>query len=102
MSRSHAVYSYQSRANVDKNVALVTVGVIDVEIPQHPVALHTMMTRSSRTISRQITDIQSQRSIIRFVYCTTIRKSFNLDLSVGLQRYFENEGGSYLSKEVLK
>jgi len=65
MSRSHAVYSYEARANKDKNIALVTVGVIDVEIPQHPVALHTMMTKSSRTLSRHITDIQSQRCLIR-------------------------------------
>ena len=51
----------------EKNMAVVTLGIVDIDIPQHPVALHSMMTRSSRAISRHITEIQSQRSVIRFV-----------------------------------
>ena len=60
------MYTAASRVDSEKNMAVVTLGVVDIDIPQHPVALHSMMTRSSRTISRHITEIQSQRSVIRY------------------------------------
>ncbi|XP_022799728.1 uncharacterized protein KIAA1109-like isoform X2 [Stylophora pistillata] len=65
LSRSHALYSSVTQSSEEKGNALVTLGVVDIDIPQHPVALHSMMTRSSRTISRHISEIQSQRSVIR-------------------------------------
>lgn len=65
LSRSHALYSSVTRGSEEKGNALVTLGMIDIDIPQHPVALHSMMTRSSRAISRHISEIQTQRSVIR-------------------------------------
>ena len=66
LSRSHALLTCESRASDETNLVLVTLGLIDVDIPQHPVALHSMMTRSSRTISSHISEIQTQRSAIRY------------------------------------
>lgn len=65
LSRSHGLYSSLTHDTEEKGNALVTLGMIDIDIPQHPVALHSMMTRSSRAISRHISEIQSQRSVIR-------------------------------------
>ena len=65
LSRSHGLYSSLTLDTEEEGNALVTLGMIDIDIPQHPVALHSMMTRSSRAISRHISEIQSQRSVIR-------------------------------------
>ncbi|XP_048589365.1 transmembrane protein KIAA1109 homolog isoform X3 [Nematostella vectensis] len=65
LNRSHALYTSSHDRDQEKNLALLTLGLIEIDIPQHPVALHTMMTRSSRAISRHISDIQTQRSVIR-------------------------------------
>lgn len=40
-----------SRRSKDKNSALLTIGAVVIEIPQHPVALHGMVTRSSKQLS---------------------------------------------------
>ncbi|XP_068720760.1 bridge-like lipid transfer protein family member 1 [Montipora capricornis] len=65
LSRSHVLFSSVTQNTEEKGNALVTLGIVDIDIPQHPVALHSMMTRSSRTISRHISEIQTQRSVIR-------------------------------------
>lgn len=51
MGKSQALYSSISRRSKDKNSALLTIGAVVIEIPQHPVALHGMVTRSSKQLS---------------------------------------------------
>lgn len=51
VGKSQALYSSMSRPLRDKNSALLTVGAINIDIPQHPVALHGMMTRGTKQLS---------------------------------------------------
>lgn len=51
VGKSQALYSSMSRKSKDKNSALLTIGAVVIEIPQHPVALHGMVTRSSKQLS---------------------------------------------------
>lgn len=51
VGKSQALYSSMSRHLRDKNSALLTVGAINIDIPQHPVALHGMMTRGTKQLS---------------------------------------------------
>lgn len=51
VGKSQALYSSMSRRSKDKNSALLTVGAVNIEIPQHPVALHGMMTRGTKQLS---------------------------------------------------
>jgi len=37
---------------------MISIGVINVNIPQHPVVLHGMMTRSSRQISSTLQEFR--------------------------------------------
>lgn len=70
MNTSHGMYSCVDKdEDVNKNI-VISLGSIDVDIPQHPVALHCMMTRSSKTLSKQLSEIQSQRSVMRYSFST--------------------------------
>jgi len=51
VGKSQALYSSISRRTKDKNSGLLTVGAVNIDIPQHPVALHGMMTRGSKQLS---------------------------------------------------
>lgn len=51
VGKSQALYSSVTRRGKDKNSGLLTVGAVSVDIPQHPVALHGMMTRGSKQLS---------------------------------------------------
>lgn len=51
VGKSQALYSSISKHQKDKNSGLLTVGVVNIDIPQHPVALHGMMTRGSKQLS---------------------------------------------------
>ncbi len=51
VGKSQVLYSSMSRRLKDKNSALLTVGGINIDIPQHPVALHGMMTRGTKQLS---------------------------------------------------
>jgi hypothetical protein len=51
VGKSQALYSSVSRRSKDKNSGLLTVGAVNIDIPQHPVALHGMMTRGSKELS---------------------------------------------------
>lgn len=51
VGKSQTLYSSISRRGKDKNSGLLSIGSINIDIPQHPVALHGMMTRSSKQIS---------------------------------------------------
>ena len=70
LNTSHGMYSSIKKRDDEKRSILISLGVIDVDIPQHPVALHCMMTRSSKTLSKQLSEIQSQRSVVRYVLMT--------------------------------
>jgi hypothetical protein len=51
IAESHSLYSTAVRRGRDHNSGLLSVGKIDFDIPQHPVALHGVVTRSSKRIS---------------------------------------------------
>lgn len=51
VGKSQTLYSSLSGRGKDKNSGLLTVGAINIDIPQHPVALHGMMTRGSKQLS---------------------------------------------------
>ncbi len=51
IGKSQTLLSSQTKRLHDNNSGLLTVGEIDVDIPQHPVALHGVVARSSKRIS---------------------------------------------------
>lgn len=51
IGKSQGLYTSLSRKTKAKNSALITIGDVHVDIPQHPVILHDMMTRSSKQLS---------------------------------------------------
>ncbi|XP_046402633.1 transmembrane protein KIAA1109 isoform X3 [Ischnura elegans] len=65
VGKSQALYSSLSRRYKDKNSGLLTVGPVCVDIPQHPVALHGMMTRGSKQLSSTLQELRVTRSSSR-------------------------------------
>ncbi|XP_075472009.1 bridge-like lipid transfer protein family member 1 isoform X4 [Ascaphus truei] len=63
IAKSQALYSAQ-RGLRTSNAAVFKVGVISINIPQHPATLHSMMVRSSHQLSKQISDLIRQPSTI--------------------------------------
>uniref|UniRef100_T1KK05 Bridge-like lipid transfer protein family member 1 C-terminal domain-containing protein n=1 Tax=Tetranychus urticae TaxID=32264 RepID=T1KK05_TETUR len=61
IGKSQTLISSQNRKGKDANSALLTIGPIMIDIPQHPVALHGMMTRSSRQLSTTLQELRSSR-----------------------------------------
>lgn len=59
------------------NSAKVSVGPIEIDIPQHPVALHGMMTRSGKQLSTALQELRSSRQPSRMSRQTTV----NLNMS---------------------
>lgn len=51
VAQSGVLYSSMSKRSKDRNSALLTIGPVNIDIPQHPVVLHGMMTRSSKQLS---------------------------------------------------
>lgn len=51
VGKSQTLYSSVSRRGKDKNNGLLSIGAVNIDIPQHPVALHGVMTRSSKQLS---------------------------------------------------
>lgn len=51
VGKSQILYSSVSRRGKDKNNGLLSIGAVNIDIPQHPVALHGVMTRSSKQLS---------------------------------------------------
>lgn len=62
VGKSQALYSSLSKKSKDKNSGLLTVGAINIDIPQHPVALHGMMTRGSKQLSSTLQELGVTRS----------------------------------------
>lgn len=65
VGKSQALYSSQDKKGKDRNSALLTVGPINIDIPQHPVVLHGMMTRSSRQLSTTLQELRATRQPMR-------------------------------------
>ena len=61
VGKSQTLISCQNKKGKDSNSALLTIGPIMIDIPQHPVALHGMMTRSSRQLSTTLQELRSSR-----------------------------------------
>lgn len=61
IGKSQALYSSSvNRAGGgDKNAGLLTVGAVEVDIPQHPIALHGMVTRGSKQLSSTIQELRA-------------------------------------------
>lgn len=51
VGKSQTLYSSVTRRGKDKNNGLLSIGAVNIDIPQHPVALHGVMTRSSKQLS---------------------------------------------------
>lgn len=62
VGKSQALYSSLSGRIKDKNSGLLTVGAINIDIPQHPVALHGMMTRGSKQLSSTLQELGVTRA----------------------------------------
>lgn len=58
INKSQAMLTTLMRRGKEHNSALVSIGVIDVNIPQHPVVLHGMMTRSSRRLTSTLQEFR--------------------------------------------
>ena len=65
VGKSQALYSSISRRSKDKNSGLLTVGAVNIDIPQHPVALHGMMTRGSKQLSSTL-QVQIMESTLTY------------------------------------
>jgi len=51
IGKSQGLYSSFTRRAGKHDSGLLTVGLVDIDIPQHPVILHGMVTRSSKRLS---------------------------------------------------
>ncbi|XP_064482137.1 bridge-like lipid transfer protein family member 1 [Ornithodoros turicata] len=58
VAKSQALCSSQSRKGKPKNAALVLIGAVNIDIPQHPVVLHGMMTRSGKQLSTTLQELR--------------------------------------------
>lgn len=65
VGKSLTLISSQNKKGKDHNSALLKIGAINIDIPQHPVALHGMMTRSSRQLSTTLQEFKTQRGVYR-------------------------------------
>lgn len=62
IGKSQALYSSVNKRNKDKNSGLLTIGAVNIDIPQHPVALHGMVTRGSKQLSSTLQELRVPRS----------------------------------------
>lgn len=67
VGKSQALYSSISRRSKDKNSGLLTIGAVNVDIPQHPVALHGMVTRGSKQLSSTLQVIVCTKYFLQMV-----------------------------------
>ncbi|XP_017781272.1 PREDICTED: uncharacterized protein KIAA1109 isoform X3 [Nicrophorus vespilloides] len=65
VGKSQALYSSVSKRGKDKNSGLLTVGAVNIDIPQHPVALHGMVTRGSKQLSSTLQELRVTRTSSR-------------------------------------
>jgi len=65
VGKSQTLYSSVTRRIKDKNSGLLSIGPVNIDIPQHPVALHGMMTRSSKQLSSTLQELRVTRTSTR-------------------------------------
>ncbi|XP_052121267.1 transmembrane protein KIAA1109 isoform X3 [Frankliniella occidentalis] len=65
VGKSQMLYSSMTKRSKDKNSGLLTVGAVNIDIPQHPVALHGMMTRGSKQLSSTLQELRVSRATSR-------------------------------------
>ncbi len=65
IAKSQGLYSSVMKRSKEYNSALVTIGKIDVDIPQHPVVLHGMVARSSRRLSSTLQEFMRPPTKVR-------------------------------------
>ncbi|XP_041357043.1 transmembrane protein KIAA1109-like isoform X2 [Gigantopelta aegis] len=95
--KSQAIHTTVMRRGKEHNTALVSIGVISIDIPQHPVVLHTMMARSSRQITSTLQEFRRTQ--------TRIGKTTDLNSSVSekLDKHLpENMRPGRVKKQELK
>ena len=56
VSQSHGLYSVSNRDTKENNSGVLNIGVIEIDIPQHPVALQKVVYRSSRRLSTTLSE----------------------------------------------
>lgn len=54
-----------SKRGKDKNSGFLSIGPVNIDIPQHPIALHGMMTRSSKQLSSTLQELRVTRTSTR-------------------------------------
>ncbi|KAL3880212.1 hypothetical protein ACJMK2_032469 [Sinanodonta woodiana] len=64
IAKSEGLHTNVRRRGKGHNSALVSIGEIDIDIPQHPVVLHGMMARSSRQLSTTLQEFRRASSRI--------------------------------------
>ncbi|CAM1304937.1 KIAA1109 (predicted) [Pycnogonum litorale] len=64
VGKSQALYSStkKKRACKDRSSALLSIGPIQLDIPQHPVVLHGMMTRGTKQLSTTLQELRATAS----------------------------------------
>nr|XP_027228537.1 transmembrane protein KIAA1109 homolog [Penaeus vannamei] len=72
IGKSQGLYSSLSRKTKDKNSALITIGEVHVDIPQHPVILHDMMTRGTKQLSSTLMELRVARPSARLSRGATV------------------------------
>lgn len=65
VGKSQTLYSSVTRRGKDKNNGLLSIGAVNIDIPQHPVALHGVMTRSSKQLSTTLQELRVTRNSAR-------------------------------------
>lgn len=63
--KSQALYSSITKRQKDKNSGFLTVGAVNIDIPQHPVALHGMVTRGTKQLSSTLQELRVTRTSSR-------------------------------------
>jgi len=71
VGRSQALYSSISRCTKDKNLGLLTVGAVNIDVLQHPVALHGMV-RGSKELSSTLQVTMQSVSVFYVVFSTPL------------------------------
>lgn len=78
VGKSQTLYSSVSKRGKDKNNGLLSIGAVNIDIPQHPVALHGVMTRSSKQLSTTLQASDFDFGIDLDDFSIIIRKYSNL------------------------
>lgn len=86
IGKSQTLYSSVMKRGKDKNSGLLTIGAVNIDIPQHPVALHGMVTRGSKQLSSTLQELRVTRTASR--------------LSRGVQAEDEQSSPSHMTRDV--